>query len=264
MLEMDIVDNPIVVEEMSFRDLKKERYLKVNPMGTSPAFRDAGAGITMWESGAILDYLLEKFDTHHTFHPAPISDASTPEQIKQRTKYLQLKQYIIATVYPFIASMYIHSLKENKDEKYMEEAKKKCHTVLGPILSTWLGDGPYFLGEDVSIVDFLVCKPLTNVKALGLLGEFPKLEFLFSLVSSRSTYQMAYEGLETSGTGPTERAMMMVPPPAVEPKKPKKQLKNRFSSWGIRRSKADGVPQKPVEEPEPGSMSTAASSTVSY
>lgn len=137
LLELDVVDKPVVVKELSFADLKSKEHLAINPMGTSPAFRDDDLHVTMWESGAVLDYLLERYDSQNQFWPASTDESSTPEQIMARCKFLQLKQYIIATVYPFIASMYIHSLKKDadQDKEYMEAAKKKCHTVLGPVMT---------------------------------------------------------------------------------------------------------------------------------
>lgn len=226
LLELDAVDKFVHVEEMAFPELKSPEYLAVNPMGTSPAFRDTELDITMFESGAILDYLLERYDTEHQFHPAPCSAGCTRQEVKSRAKYLQLKQYILATVYPFIASMYIHSLKNEGeiDKEYMAAAKHKCHTVLGPVLTRWLGDGPYFLGERLSAVDFLVAKPLGNAHSMGLLGDFPALGALLERISSRPTYKMAYEMLPTvvcpdrpdsssnkPSQHPNDRSMVLVP-----------------------------------------------------
>jgi len=218
LLELDVVDKPVKVSEILFADLKTPEYLAVNPMGTSPGFRVDELDVTMWESGAVLDYLLEKYDTQHRFHPAPITASSTPQQAKTRSKYLQLKQFIIATVYPFIASMYIHSLKNKGeiDEEYMAAARHKCHTVLGPVLTTWLGDGPYFLGDQISAVDFLVAKPLGNAKQLGLIGDFPALAALLERINSRPTYVLAYETLQKANNAPptaqpNDRSMVLVP-----------------------------------------------------
>lgn len=207
---------------MAFPDLKSAEHLAVNPMGTSPTFRDTDLDITIWESGAVLDYILERYDTQNRFQPPPMNEDPTPENIQIRAKYLQIKQYIIATVYPFIASMYIHSLKPKADidEKYMESAKHKCHSVLGPVLTRWLGNGPYFLGEGISALDFLVAKPLSNVNAMGQLGDFPALVTLLERIESRPTHVLAYESLTINDTTaceissksvPNNRSMMVVP-----------------------------------------------------
>jgi glutathione S-transferase len=236
---------------MSFSHLKSESYKKINPMGTSPAFQDEDLGITIWESGAVLDFLLERYDKDDLFHPAPINERSSKEEICTRAKYQQLKQYIIATVYPFVASMFVHSLKaaERQDEAYMEAAKRKWSKVFGPILSEWLGDGPYFLGEKLSAIDFLAAKPLNNAKAMGLLRTFPALEALFECVSSRPTFTMAYEGLEKGrelSMIRVDRSIIMVPrprdqtPPTEEKPeevKPTGKKRSVIGRFGLRRTK---------------------------
>jgi glutathione S-transferase len=228
LLELNLVNNPVVVQEMQFADLKSPSHLSINPLGTSPALHDSELGVTMWESGAIIDYLLELYDTENRLHPPPpspstrsitgtTSHSTTPsdqpdleEQILARAKYLQLKQFVIATVYPFVASWYIHSLKApaEQDADYMESAKAKWRTVLAPVLVAWLGEGPYFLGPHISAVSFLIAKPLTNIHALGLLPEFPSLEAFWNLVANRPSYRPAYYGLaataETTGSPPKQ------------------------------------------------------------
>jgi glutathione S-transferase len=261
LIELGVVDDPIAVKELSFPELKSSTHLVINPMGTSPAFHDTDLDVTMWESGAILDYLLERYDPKNQFFPAPTTtnmncDSSSlssswgsdgQHAVAVRSKYLHLKQYIVATVYPFIASLFIHSLKpENEiDHDYMNAAKEKCHTVLGPVLTKvriyytrwdsgffdsylsvsfnfssnpawkcaaplhqWLGDGPYFLGDTISAVDFLAAKPLNNAKALGLLDDFPHLDALLDRVSSRPSFKPAYEG---GMKGHNDQTIVMVP-----------------------------------------------------
>lgn len=62
--------------------VKKEPYISVNPNGRTPAIQDPNTGLTLWESGAILEYLVETYDKNHA-----ISFDSFPE------KYL-CKQYL--------------------------------------------------------------------------------------------------------------------------------------------------------------------------
>lgn len=201
----------ITISEISFNDLKQPEYLSINPMGTSPAFHDSRDEITLWESGAILDYLLERYDTKYQLHVRPIVSTINPSRrdgrmsrrrhttnsniIKKRAKYLQLKQYIIATVYPFVASMYLHTLKDidEQDAIYLRNAREKWRTVIGPVLSQLIdADGPYYFGNQVTAIDYLVMKPLTNIRDLDLLQQFPKLQALFDQISRRPTYDIAY------------------------------------------------------------------------
>lgn len=47
---------------MEFPDLKKEPYEKINPNGRVPAIEDPNTGMTVWESGAIIEYLVDTYD----------------------------------------------------------------------------------------------------------------------------------------------------------------------------------------------------------
>jgi glutathione S-transferase len=210
LLELDLLNNPVEVKEISFEALKSPEYLLINPMGTAPAFQDAT--IILWESGAILSYLLERYDTKHKLYPPCLSSNMTTEQLASRAKYIHLKQYIIATVYPFIATLYIHTLKpENEqDSEYVRSAKQKWITLLAPVLTKWLGNGPFFLGSIFSAIDLLVAKPLNNVNSMGMLADFPTLQALFENISSRPSFKAAYEGT-LQKTDEPDRSILHVP-----------------------------------------------------
>lgn len=56
---------PYEVDAIDFADLKKPEYEKVNPNGRVPAIHDPNTGLTLWESGAIIEYLVDRYDTEH-------------------------------------------------------------------------------------------------------------------------------------------------------------------------------------------------------
>jgi glutathione S-transferase len=123
----------------------------------------------MWESGAIIDNLIKLYDTEHKLaHSTP---SRGDEHVSaQRAKFLQLKQFIIAaTVYPFVASWYIHSLQDaaEQDAVYLESA------ATNGVLVLCLGVGPYFMGDQMTVASLLVAKPWTKIHAMGLLPAFP-------------------------------------------------------------------------------------------
>ncbi|KAF2490642.1 putative glutathione S-transferase [Lophium mytilinum] len=64
---------PYTVKMIEFPDMKKEPYVSINPNGRVPSIEDPNTGITLWESGAIIEYLVETYDKQHNISFAPSS-----------------------------------------------------------------------------------------------------------------------------------------------------------------------------------------------
>ncbi|MCJ1395515.1 hypothetical protein MMC18_008401 [Xylographa bjoerkii] len=62
---------PYNAEAVPLADIKKPEYLAINPNGRLPSIHDPNTGITLWESGAIVEYLIERYDEKHklSFEP---------------------------------------------------------------------------------------------------------------------------------------------------------------------------------------------------
>jgi len=148
-LELVLADNSIgdndhqrvAVKELTFEDLKTESYrAEANPMGTVPAFRDEDFGIALYESGAVLDYLLESYDVDYRLRPRPVVAAVAASHVQRksqvvRARYLQLKQYVLVTVYPLLSSLVLHITTkpiQEQDIGYIRSAQNKWTTVIGP------------------------------------------------------------------------------------------------------------------------------------
>ncbi|KAK3711321.1 hypothetical protein LTR37_009701 [Vermiconidia calcicola] len=64
---------------MDFGELKKDPFEKLNPNGRVPVIEDANTNITLWESGAIIEYLLETYDKDNN-----LSYEKSPEKYEQK------------------------------------------------------------------------------------------------------------------------------------------------------------------------------------
>jgi len=73
---------PYEAEFMDMSLLHKPDYEKINPNGRVPAIHDPNTNLTLWESGAIIEYLVDTYDKEHK-----LTYTTFPE------KYL-VKQYL--------------------------------------------------------------------------------------------------------------------------------------------------------------------------
>ena len=53
---------PYETEIKDFSELKTPTFEALNPNGRVPALEDPNTGLTLWESGAIIEYLLDTYD----------------------------------------------------------------------------------------------------------------------------------------------------------------------------------------------------------
>lgn len=72
---------PYEVEAIPFTEVKSQPYLSINPNGRLPSIQDPNTDITLWESGAIVEYLIERYDTEHRISfPAGSKEAYLAKQ----------------------------------------------------------------------------------------------------------------------------------------------------------------------------------------
>lgn len=62
---MEELDIPYNTKIINFGAAKEEPFLSINPNGRLPAIEDPNTGITLWESGAIVEYLISQYDKSH-------------------------------------------------------------------------------------------------------------------------------------------------------------------------------------------------------
>lgn len=74
---------PYTIIATPFSDVKKPEYLAINPNGRLPSIHDPNTNLTLWESGAIIEYFIETYDKEHKLSFTP----GTPE-------YFHAKQWL--------------------------------------------------------------------------------------------------------------------------------------------------------------------------
>lgn len=59
---------------------KADSFLAVNPNGRTPAIEDPNTNITLWESGSIIEYLVETYDKDGKLTVTDTADKWTAKQ----------------------------------------------------------------------------------------------------------------------------------------------------------------------------------------
>jgi glutathione S-transferase len=134
-------------------DVKKPEYTAINPNGRLPSIHDPNTGLTLWESGAIIEYLIDKYDPEYNISFRP----GTAE-------FYHAKQFLFFQAsgqgpYYGQAAWFkaFHTEKlPSAIERYVSEVNRVT-SVLERVLSenTKAGlDGPWLVGGKYSFADF--------------------------------------------------------------------------------------------------------------
>lgn len=59
------LDLDFKIEWISYLDIKSEPYITLNPNGRLPSMVDPNTNVKLFESGAIIEYLLDRYDENH-------------------------------------------------------------------------------------------------------------------------------------------------------------------------------------------------------
>jgi len=77
---LEELDVPYETEFVNPADLHTPVYEKINPNGRVPAIHDPNTDITLWESGAIINYLIATYDKENKLQPTNTPDKFHAQQ----------------------------------------------------------------------------------------------------------------------------------------------------------------------------------------
>lgn len=163
--------------------LKSPDYLQVNPLGKVPTLQDGT--LTMFESGAILEYLLERYGNGRL-----AAAVGTP----QRGPFLQWVHFAEATALPPLADLAQHTIFKPEAERVpavIADARTRTTAVLG-VLERALDGKSYLLGNEFSGADIMTGYALLLTKWFGLLSDkYPNLTAYLGRLEQRPALQKA-------------------------------------------------------------------------
>ena len=185
-LEEADVDYELHPIDLSKREQKSPEYMKLNPNGRIPTIIDrSNDGFVVFESGAILWYLAEKYDKF------------LPTDAKERSRTLQWVMFQMGGIGPMMGqAMYFQRIAARNGHedpfairRYVDESRR-----LMEVLNNHLDGRNYLVNEEYTIAD-MVMYPWArayywaNVSVSGL----PHLQAWFDRIDARPATQRALE-----------------------------------------------------------------------
>ncbi|KAK3293727.1 glutathione S-transferase [Chaetomium fimeti] len=180
---------------IDFKDVKNPEYTAINPNGRLPAIRDPNnSDFTLWESGAIVEYLVERYDTDRKLSFAPgTSEAYLAKQWLFFQASGQGPYFGQATWF----KMYHHEKLPSAFERYAGEVKRVSgvlESYLGEVKQKGEGggDGPWLVGgkltfADISFVVWYCWMEWSLEEEEFNLGEYPVVkEWLYKMKARES------------------------------------------------------------------------------
>ena len=175
---------PYEMNKMSFhpKDLKSDEHRARHPLGRVPVLEDGD--ISIYESGAIVDYVLERHK-NGGLKPA-VDDARFPA-------YLQWYHYCEGMVMPPINTIVVQTIllpPERRDETALEQAKKLLTRALLPVNEALAGKD-YLIGE-FSAADIMLGHSCFMANRLGCVSDdMTNLKAYVERIAARPAFQTA-------------------------------------------------------------------------
>lgn len=177
--------------------LAPKSLLKIHPLGKSPVITDGD--ITVAESGAIIEYLIDRYDVEHKLVPA----AGTPTRLRY-TYWLHFAEgsamspllmklvfnHIEKAPMPFFAKPIAKAISKKTKENFIEP-QIKAHL---DYIESELEISNWFAGGRLTGADIQMSFPLEAAAARGGLDEsYPKIMAFIKRIHARASYKRALE-----------------------------------------------------------------------
>lgn len=181
---LEELELPYDINKMTFhpKDLKSDEHRARHPLGRVPVLEDGE--ILIYESGAIVDYILERHK-NGGLKPA-VDDPRFPE-------YLQWFHYCEGMVMPPVNTIVVHTLllpKERRDAAVLAQSQRLLTKALKP-LDEALEGKDYLIGE-FSGADIMLGHACFMANRLGSVGDDMKnLKAYVERVAARPAFQTA-------------------------------------------------------------------------
>ncbi|PMD29527.1 putative glutathione S-transferase 1 [Hyaloscypha variabilis F] len=185
--------------------VKNPEYLTININGRIPALHDPNTDITLWESGAINEYLVETYDKTHKI--------SFPTGTKESFLIKQWLFYQASGQGPYYGQaswfkIFHHEKLPSAFERYVKEADRvtgvlEAHLAQQKKKFGGIGDGPWLVGNKFTVADAVfvpwqVAFGIVITKEEGYeLDSFPLVKDWIGRMSARDGWQALLANLKS-------------------------------------------------------------------
>lgn len=194
-LVIEELNIPYKMNFLEFPEMKREPYEKINPNGRVPAIEDPNTGIILWESGAIIEYLVETYDKEKKLS----FETRTPE-------YFHAKQWLhfqVSGQGPYFGQaawfIFYHPEKiQSAIDRYVNEIRR-----VSGVINRFLEGRRWLVGDkysyaDVAFLPWFDGVPLLSDK-IDLEKDFPNVHDWLSRMKARPTVAKVLENREHAG-----------------------------------------------------------------
>jgi len=151
----------LVTLSLEAGDQRKPDYLKLNPNGTVPTLVDGD--LVMWESAAIVQYLVDKF---------PEKKLAPPVGTPARARYYQWIHYAMSGLEPPLVTIFLHTVRLPEAErrpKVADAARPQLAAAVG-VVDHALAGKDFVLGSEFSAADVMIGSTLGWAQMMGMVG----------------------------------------------------------------------------------------------
>jgi glutathione S-transferase len=165
------------------KDLKSDAHRARHPLGRIPVLEDGD--ITLWESGAIAEYILER---HKNGGLKPSSDAPN------YPIYLQWFHYCEGMVMPPINTIVVQTIllpPERRDETALGQAQRLLARAVQPVEDDMVGKD--YLAGEFTAADTMLGHAIMMSKRMGIVtDDHPNLTAYIERLKARPALQKAF------------------------------------------------------------------------
>ncbi|MEM7016086.1 MAG: glutathione S-transferase family protein [Pseudomonadota bacterium] len=174
---------PYALETVEFIPPAQGFFAQQTPFGKIPVIEDGDT--VMFESGAIIEYILERYGDDRL---------SPPIGSPLRGQFLQWMHFTEGTAATPISTFIWHMLYKQDADKFpevLEEARNRAHVGFKLVEESLKGKD-YLLGDEFSAADIMLVFTLTVAGMFGLLDErYPNIAAYMQKMEPRPAFQKA-------------------------------------------------------------------------